>query len=608
MASWQDETPASLPSSPALDMLATTEPTPNKGHSRLGILDLSNEILLAIIKLVNTDVYKPRGPYDIKASILISASNSLLNLSLCSRRILQLTEPELHAKVHFNHIDRPPPRWLTGGARFCRGNRLSPFFHNSAHINTEPNTQTPPWRPSLRSKYLPTMLAKLVARPDLASHVRCIVGNAERSDDAMDTSSLTEEDWSRVEKAIRNARESEIEAISWIKRVREGSWDSTMTMMFYICSNLEKVDFEGWSYTSDEYPMIYDTLQRILDAQNKGIPTGLPLGNLQDVTLHYWDTESGLGLHMLYPFLKIKTIEKFCVTKVKNGIRWNDNDEEEPDVENRAICYAKELVINEGLLHQETLTGFLRQFLHLEQLSYETGKIAEVFEPPKFYIALQQWKKSLVSLRLMNQNRFRISQYDDYPMGSFVDFIALKSIETTACAMLGDNGFSMDPNTDNFPEKQTLVESLPPTLEHLSLVEVTDRHADRILEYILSHPPALKSIDLGWELVDYPDKPNPKTPIVHPGFTASEVELVLEECEKADIVMKMISRPPQPKYLRYRSKEPNLGAPFTHASNARIRFTYPYEGWEAACEEHGCDPVTGREMIRNGDGSIRLLP
>jgi hypothetical protein len=65
---------------------------------------------------------------------------------------------------------------------------------------------------------------------------------------------------------------------------------------------------------------------------------------------------------------------------------------------------------------------------------------------------------------------------------------------------------------------------------------------------------------------------------------------LLAQCEAAGVEMIMEVLPPKPKYVTYNIPINGtlISTPVSHM------VLYPYTEYETLCEEHGCDPATGR--------------
>lgn len=100
--------------------------------------------------------------------------------------------------------------------------------------------------------------------------------------------------------------------------------------------------------------------------------------------------------------------------------------------------------------------------------------------------------------------------------------------------------------------------------------------------------PLLRSLDLEWETILYPDKPSPTGPFIHPGFTREEANRLLDACMAAEIDMILTPKEPQGRKIRYYVDNKRGGQTMVFKY-----YHYPYRGYEEICEEMNLDPATG---------------
>jgi hypothetical protein len=445
------------------------------------------------------------GVYD-ESQELVDTSKWLLDVSLCSRRMNSLTEPILYTQLKES------------------GDRL------------------------------PKFLARILVRPDLARCVRIYHGTAmgsEIREEFLDVSDLVEDDWERIRTAVHRAGSH----ADWYHALECGNWDAMTALMFHLLPNVQELKFSRWSYTKDVYPFIYAALERPL------------LGKLWSVYIKYWDTENGLNLDQLVPFLKIPSVSTFKGYMISDGA-WGG----EPVLSN-----IKDLSLNYSNLDTVSLKNFLRCFPQLEKLFYRNGGAYvgySEFEAPGAMEALEHLKPCLEELHILQDENGDMWDGKAFGNGSFSDFRKLSRLDISTSILLDGEGLR-------------LIDCIPPSLEYLSLREVEARHVEQILELVSQRSLIL---DLQWEGVVYPDKPSPPGPILHPGFTTEEAGKLQS---LAEILIRRL--PPKLRYVQYLEmpKEPAVpGWPIAPISVSHI-FHYPYEGYEELCEEKGCDPKTG---------------
>jgi len=509
--------------------------------------DLANEILIKTIQYVDTDRYDRDSPGHKRGSAAV------LNLALCSSRFHRLAEPVLYTHV---------------------------VIRDDALYNTLPD--------------LVFFLCRILARPDLARRVRSLHGVASDSEHdvcSLEMSGLTETDRTRIGTAVRAASNSEQTAQQWMGAIESGTWDAIMALVLSMTPNIEDLEFENWSYTNDVYPFIIRFVERAANWQQRAVLLSpFSLSNLRRVSLLYWDTEGGFLLESIIPFLRLKSLTAFHGHMISGH---SDGESTPPTfIANPSTFTTKELKFSSSVIHHELMVLFLRSFPALERLHYEFGGACvgyADFEPPRMMAGLEHLKHCLKEITILGNDARCGPELDSYPVGSFAAFETLTSIDALATAMIGYGG---ERTCDGFRESQELVNSVPPTLEALSLRDCHEVLAPHIVsqasQLVLqksTRTPALKQLNMGWEGIVYPDKPRTPGPVVHPGFTKEEAQQLMAECEKAGIELKVKYIPPKPKWVSYSNEQANRA---THI------FYYPYDGYEKCCEENGCDQETGR--------------
>lgn len=519
--------------------------------SSTSLCNLSNEILINIIQCV-------------------SDAPSLFKLSLCSRRLFEVTEPILYSEFS----QRGP-------------------------------------------KSLPTFLQRLLARPDLAGRTKIVTctGCSEETLDEQDVSGLVEEDWMRVRAALHAAHLSDIQGKRWIEAFERGNWDALITLLFCITPNLEKVSFQEWGYYSDKplAPFLDAVLARAVGLQLGAGPSPYSLSRLKSVDLSYHDTENGMEWDELEPFLRLKSVadfEAFAISEDDHG----DRSDDRPPLP--FTYWTKDLTLGYSVISHREMAYRFKAFKCLERLYYEHGHATvgyAAFEPPRMMAAIEHLKPCLKDLTiLVDDPEDYGAEFQDYPMGSLAEFEKLTSIDVTSYLLIGEYPYDSDVDdeydslhVEDFPKRQRLVDSLPPTLTYLSLRDVQEHHVEHILDLILqkaSRIPLLSKLNLHWHSTKYPDGSEPKIPKRHGEFRDEEAAEILAAAEVASIEVVIQYKPPEPKVVWYKraltaEEEKQTASPFNPHKIFDIAaqyFGWPYEGYEEFCKEHGCDPSTGK--------------
>jgi hypothetical protein len=320
-----------------------------------------------------------------------------------------------------------------------------------------------------------------------------------------------------------------------------------------------------------------------------GIDHALFMRHLKKITLEYWDTEGNMALGRFLPFLSIPSVRTFWAKMVGSDGTWIATAHRFPHI--------KELSLKSANLDHDLLRQFLLSFPNLEKLYYRSGLEDPTLEPPRFLAALEHLRPSLRELSLFNQNYIDGSGIEEFPIGSLTGFAKLETVNMDSTILTGAPG--PERVIDGFHSRQSLADTLPTRLCHLQLSNcLYDRYLPSRVATLISRKPTtfphLKTLNLEWERIEYPDKPSPSSPHKHPGFEREAALQLLEKMEAMDVKMVMPSKPPEPKFLYYMKE--NEGSENGIFGSIRVSHSveYPYEDYERLCEEHGCDLVTGK--------------
>lgn len=515
------------------------------------LLDFSNEILISIIQYVNSGSHDSDGDY-----VMPRGSRNLLALALCSRHIYELAEPVLYSA-----------------------------FRQSGN------------------QALPSFLCRILERSDLARRVKLFYGAS--IPDYLDMSGLKDQDWSRIRKACREAFSPNlgIEFVEiWTSAIGYGSPDATTALVLCLTPNLEELQFRDYAIG---YEFIHLFVDRAAEFQIRSELSSFSLPNLKSVSLDFWDTEYGMPFSDLEPFLKLKSVTKFEADGV-----CEDTVSADEDVKDKGLIFSTtDLTLTRCVLAHGDMVAIFRCFPNLERLYYEHGGPTvggPDFQPPYMLAAIEHLKPCLKDLTILFEYMFAGYEYEEYPIGSLAQFEKLTSIDVTASILLGDHGVdnedgSYDGEDDKgFPRRQRLVDAVPPTLQRLSLRDISRADINEIFRLVAQKPksaPSLQTLDLRWEGIHYPDKPSPTFPTSHPSFTEQQAARLLSECEKAGVELLIRYLPPKPKYCTWMENLVELTDGRTGVAPITETFAYPYDGFEEFCREKGCDPVTGQSEI-----------
>lgn len=512
------------------------------------LLDLSNELLINIIRHISfdVDVHLTQGqrPY---------GHRPLFVFSLTSKRLYQLSEPILYRRF------------------------VEEFMGN-------PNA-------------LQLFLKRIILRPDLANNVRIYHGNARDSqyyDNHLDVQCLKEESiWAKITDRVAEISETANEAKEWMRSIEEGNWEAITALTLSLVPNIHELRFQGWSHEPEQvYPILLRFLSRARDFQVlRVVENGLSLRHVKRATVEFWDTEGGMPLNLLLPFLSIPFIDTLWATMVSDGDTW-DSSVQFPKIKDLSLKPAN---VNPDLFRQ-----FLHSFPKLEKLYYRSGFGESPLEPPRFRAALEHLMPSLTTLSIFDEAGLGMSALEGFPIGSLAGFERLHTLRLDSSMMTGKSG--EETVIDGFSSVQSIVNSLPKSLRHLQLLhcEYNLNIASEIVHLVAwktTVVPELKTLDIGWERIVYPDKPSPLGPIKYSPFEKGTAMQLLQNMEAVGVEMIMPAKPPEAKFVCY-MKEHERAVEGTSGFFGKIRVShpvyYPYDEYEKLCEEHGCDPATGR--------------
>lgn len=489
--------------------------TSTSAPGRVGINDLSNEILLQIINRVGNDSV---------ANVVLRNPRHLLSLALCSRRLHKLTEPVLYSG-----------------------------FTQSIYA------------PKSDKNFL-LYLRRILASPHLARCLKQFCGAARLNDtDSLlpVASELTDLDWTRLRRAVHGVSASDDEAATWIQAVEKGEWHALVAVLLSVAPNIEELAFTNWAYQNDDYTYLLLFLDRARTLQDSVEESPFAMSKLRNVSVHYWDTEGGFGFDVLKPFLDIKSVQVFHGHTVSEDSIEIEGGTDFKRKDPPPAFRTKDLTFTNSVISHDDMVLILRCFPQLERFHFEFGGALVGyygFEPPRMMAALEHLKPCLQSLTLLSEEWHGMSDMELYPIGSLADFQRLVSITTNATVMIGrDSSHREDSDSDAsengmFCKTQNLIDAVPSTLEFLSLKDCSDQVVRHIFELVTQkefRTPVLRTIDLGWEGVKYPKKESPRGPIIHPGFSKEEVNKLLVECEAAGIEVVIKYLPPKPKYVSF---------------------------------------------------------
>ncbi|KAH8589277.1 hypothetical protein B0O99DRAFT_692682 [Bisporella sp. PMI_857] len=382
---------------------------------------LSNELLLQIIDWVSRD------------NLLANKHNNgqdLAHLALCSRSLNALTTSVLYETFYF------------------RG-------ENS----------------------LPLLLQRVIKDPEIGRRFKRIVGESRFEDESLGIDILSEVDVAACEQKIREWCPAEDSALDWIAKFREGDWDAFMALLLPYLENLREINLESFGSFIDvnERHLAY-ILNRAARLQNEGhLETQGSLSKLHRISVTYHDTENGLDIPEVLPFMKLKSVKKLFVHMLQG----------EDPLHGRMTSQIEDLSLQYSCVESDTLVKLLRSFPNLKRLSYENGGAVvgdHEFLPQKFGEGIQHLKETLETLAISDDESY-MGVIDPLPIGPLTDFNNLRALMVSAKVLLGDPESAEDreiehigsdsgaEDDDQLVKEYSLLGVLPP-----SLVELTIKH------------------------------------------------------------------------------------------------------------------------------------
>jgi hypothetical protein len=529
-------------------------------NPRITLDDLSNELIIKIIRQLP-------GTLEIDMSILPSQYRPSFRLMRCSKRLHQLTEPILYS--HFTEEEM--------------GNRNA----------------------------LQLFLKRILTRRDLGALVKRFQGYAQVAQyrGPMNMSCFDKEDWVRIEERAHEISQSTnfMEAAGLVSAIRAGDWDAVTTLTLSLTPNIEDLYITNWSHTNLDFQTLIRFISQATLLQKEGdFSNPLSLSHLKSVRQEYGDTQGGMDLDTLLPLLSLPSVEHFRSRTMNDEKRALD-EESEWMHRNTYFPHIKTLSLHDINTDSETMQQFLKRFSNLETLYYLHGYAGdEPFEPPRMMTALNKLKSCLQSLSIFDDHKTSMnngSLLSWFPIGSFTDFQKLKRIEVSLELLTGLGG--EDREIEGYKSRRDIVDALPFSIEELILGncehdENFDTQLPMLISQKLTHFPALRKIDCGWQRIECPDKPAEL--IKHPGIANGHPEMALKfllDCETVSVEIVVKNFLPPPKYIHWTMPAEQTGIPQEYLGHSQLAFVttavpYPYEDYEMLCEEYGCDPETGR--------------
>ena len=313
---------------------------------------------------------------------------------------------------------------------------------------------------------------------------------------------FSEEDFSRCEDIFRNAtgntRTTTITETAplFTDALKRGEWDALLALLLCQTPYLESIELLGQGHPDSRLVFTEQVLEKAaeLQAQAKNDSTttgGCSLSHLHSASTYYWDTERGMGLWSIEPFVRLKSMEKIHVNLlVIESYHQYDVTRMENNV--------KELNINYGAIDGDRLIEFLPYFKSLEVIKYVDGGGSlghAEFYPQKWGEAIVHLTGTLRMLDLAVSGGIALGNNGELveALGPLVEFECLKELSIDCDVLLGpaeqhrfiDLDATGSESDDDEPETWRLLEVFPSSLEKLSVYDCDDRFPEQMIEVLL---------------------------------------------------------------------------------------------------------------------------
>jgi len=381
---------------------------------------------------------------------------SLLSLSICSKRMNDLTAPTLYS-----------------------------IFEHSDH--------------DLRA--LPLLIRTILKRPDLAQYVKKFIafnGNAGSMD------MMAVDDFDRIEEALYRLRPLPVDVEQWLHSVWSGRWSALTALLLSLLPKIEVFDLIYFGSSEDqEFRFINTILERARTLQEAGqLADPYSMARLRYVSLKdsSYDDWCLIRPENMYPYLHLLSIEKYSFEG------FGENDKLGPEDwalqgDGDGGFRATTLVLQGKFLYTDSFPTFLRSFKSLKRFhcDYWGG-----FFPKTLADGIAQLSNCLEELSVTHSEPGYVFHSYDNTMNSILPlsgFTALKILEATAHSLLGGElkivlpiklekagcHVSYSRKYDMYYHQQTIqnfVKRMPPSLKHLTLLDCSEGIIDVLFELL----------------------------------------------------------------------------------------------------------------------------
>lgn len=214
---------------------------------------------------------------------------------------------------------------------------------------------------------LPNLLRLVMEKPRVGSEVKKLVlrENNDDGDDPLDMPGYSPADFERCQTAMNSFDSLLIDKSEWMAAMGRGNWDAVVSLLLFFLPSLEEIDIESGGRSSCKY-----LDQVIADmARNQRIKNSThSLRHLKKFSTAYWDTEMGMGIHVVLPFCALPSI----TTIRANMLEQEDSQYPQPFPEQYRF-QVQNLRMEQCCLGGYTIQSLFICFPSLKQLYYDHG-------------------------------------------------------------------------------------------------------------------------------------------------------------------------------------------------------------------------------------------
>ncbi|KAL4861349.1 hypothetical protein BDV12DRAFT_180416 [Aspergillus spectabilis] len=255
--------------------------------------------------------------------------------------------------------------------------------------------------------------------------------------------------------------------------------DAWVALLLNVLPNLDNLHVQIYPFSNYTLSM----LARI-GSMDRQPGSNLPLSNLRDINVEWWDSEGGIGTNHVLPIFRLPQLRTFTGKMICDGDGGDDDNEDEDDFDAAAYIPAQAGYSNvthitlwascsrkafADLIHApKRLESFVFEHSNEPHFSEDGDLFASRFHPP-----LYKHRESLQELVLTYDENKSTEHYGWEYVGSFVEFTALKKLRLRAASVLDWREEWADLSRVS---TNTLTDVLPRSLETLIIEDMDSGH------------------------------------------------------------------------------------------------------------------------------------